>query len=397
MRFSILLPTRNRADVLPFAIRSVLAQTEEDWELLVVGDGCADDTGEIIAQFIDPRIRWFDLPKGPGFGYANRNFVLRKAKGDYVAFLAHDDIWLHDHLTLLARCLVESDTEWAYSRPLWVEPGGAILPGDFDLTDPFKRDAFLLMQQNGIPASCVMHRRSCFGKYGFWDESLPRHGDWEMWARIVAGTGRAGYLPSPTCLHFRANWRKDSNVVSNLEAHPEIHAGLPALQLPTGETEQQSAWTGISADPAQWAKIARSSVLQADEAMREKARLRAAAFDNSKRILLESRGYVIRAVDDDPQIMLPDFDFCGCNEILLRIEIASPVATVFQLFYMTSAVPNYTEEQSARRVINPLGNILYISIDAQDMIGRLRLDPGTLPGDYIILSLEARAAPSSVV
>jgi len=60
---SVLLPTHNRADVLGYAIQSVLSQSVGDFELLIAGDGCADPTRDVVGRFRDPRIRWFDLQK----------------------------------------------------------------------------------------------------------------------------------------------------------------------------------------------------------------------------------------------------------------------------------------------------------------------------------------------
>ena len=274
MKFSILTPTHNRADVLAFAIRSVMAQTETDWELFIVGDGCTDNTAAVVAEFNDPRIRWLDLPKGPGFGYRNRNLAFRQMRGHYVALLGHDDIWLPDHLALLSRRLEQSGAEWAYSRPIWGEPGGTLLPGDFDLaTDAAKRKKFMEGKLNGIPASCVMHRRDCFARYGYWNETLPEWGDFDMWVRIVAGTGCLGYLPSPTCLHFRANWRKISNVTSRLTGCPELLSDLPALRLPASRNDQDSAWSCFTKDP-EWITSLRLAVDRADELLDEKAKHR---------------------------------------------------------------------------------------------------------------------------
>jgi len=101
-RFSVLLTTHNRANLLRYAISSVLSQTEGDFELLIVGDGCTDNSSAIVAAFNDSRIRWFDLPKAPYFGYANRNVVLRQASGEYIAFVTDDDLVFPDHLALLA-------------------------------------------------------------------------------------------------------------------------------------------------------------------------------------------------------------------------------------------------------------------------------------------------------
>lgn len=270
-RFSILLPTHNRADVLPYAIRSVLCQTFRDFELLIVGDGCTDATDEVVKSFNDSRIRWFDLPKAPHFGYANRNVALRAARGALVAFMAHDDLWLPDHLQLLAAAFDAEAVEIAYSRPLWVIPNGMIAPSVFNLHQAETLRAFLSKRRNHIPAGCVVHRRECFEKYGYWNDQLSGNGDWDMWARIIEGGGgrNFSYVPEATCLHFRANWRTEATTGQpQLLVWKMLHAiegFVPdALRFPvTGvETEQEACWKLLAADSVRWTRELRASVQQ---------------------------------------------------------------------------------------------------------------------------------------
>jgi len=205
-RFSVLMPTHNRADVVGFAIRSVLAQTEPDFELLIVGDGCTDGTAEVVASFSDARIRWFDLPKAPHFGYANRNIGLRQARGELIAYAAHDDLLLPDHLDRLAAGIDARSCDWIYSRPLWVSTDGVIVPFAVNLELADER-RFFLERANSIPMGCVVHRKSCFERFGYWPEDVKESGDWHIWRRIVAKAPIA-YDPVPTMLHFSANWKQ---------------------------------------------------------------------------------------------------------------------------------------------------------------------------------------------
>ena len=207
-RFSVLLPTHNRAELLRLAILSVLSQSETDFELLVVGDGCTDDSAEVVASFDDARIRWFDLPKAPHFGYANRNIALREVVGEYVAYVADDDLVFPDHLALLATALEKSDAEWVYSRPLWVTTDGIVVPFASNLLNSDELEFFLTVG-NHIPSTCVLHRRSCLEKYGYWPEDVPAAGDWRYWIRIIEGGHRTNldYCSIPSSLHFNAIWK----------------------------------------------------------------------------------------------------------------------------------------------------------------------------------------------
>lgn len=207
-RFSVLLPTHNRARLLRLALASLLAQTERDFEILVVGDGCTDDTAKVITGLADERIRWFDLPKAPHFGYANRNIALRQATGAYIAYMTDDDLAFPDHLALLASTLESTGAEWAYSRPLWVAADGLLVPFATNLLNADELEVFT-GARNHIPSCCVVHRRGCLEKYGYWPENLPSAADWHYWVRIIEGGERANLAccPTPTMLHFNASWR----------------------------------------------------------------------------------------------------------------------------------------------------------------------------------------------
>jgi glycosyltransferase involved in cell wall biosynthesis len=101
---SVITATYNRANVLRLTIESLRAQTFPDWELIVVGDGCTDDTADVVASFGDPRISFTNLPHNSGDQAAPHNAGLALTSGDFIAFLNHDDLWTRDHLaTALAR------------------------------------------------------------------------------------------------------------------------------------------------------------------------------------------------------------------------------------------------------------------------------------------------------
>jgi hypothetical protein len=267
-RVSVLLPTHNRSDVLPLAIDSVLAQTEQDFELLVVADGCTDDTVEKVSAIGDPRIRLFDLPKAAYYGYANRNIALREARGEFVAFAAHDDLLFPDHLAQLLTHLDAAQLEWAYSRPLWVSTDGTLVPYATNLTIDDEWDDFV-RYGNTIPASCVVYRRRCLDAYGYWPENVSSAADWRHWITIITGTGRQaiGYVPVPTCVHFSANWKASRHsAVEEVRTWLEIADAAPwwppALRcaVPPGTTEQQAVYSAMQQGQQRWLDDVRRDV-----------------------------------------------------------------------------------------------------------------------------------------
>jgi len=244
------MPTYNRADIISYAIESVLNQREKNFELLIVGDGCTDNTSQVVKKYLkDKRVKWFDFPKALGFGYANRNKALRQARGKYIAFAAHDDILFPDHLETLGKYLDENkDLDIVHSRTLWIDESGVILPSPFNLLDKETFEYFM-KSGNGIAASNFIHRKELFNKVGYWNEKLEKNADWDMWKRIIKHSGKSGlaFEPKPTVFHFKAIWRTETNlypaglntiapyVKKNLDSLP---AALK-VRIPNGKTEQE--------------------------------------------------------------------------------------------------------------------------------------------------------------
>lgn len=105
-KVSVITPTYNRADLLPRAVQSVLSQDFTDLELMIVDDGSTDNTEEVVRelQAQDDRVCYWKLPENRGIGFA-RDFGLRRARGEYVAWIDSDDVWLPGKLVEQVRVL----------------------------------------------------------------------------------------------------------------------------------------------------------------------------------------------------------------------------------------------------------------------------------------------------
>ncbi|CAI2933405.1 glycosyltransferase family 2 protein [Aminobacter sp. P9b] len=245
-RISILMPTHCRPDVVGLAVESVLNQTFGDFELLVVGDGAIPGTAQAVKRFDDPRIRYFDLPKAPHFGYANRNVALRESRGELIGFAADDDLLFPDHLETLLRGL-ESGAAITYSQALWVSTDGIVAPFLTNLEFQDEMDAF--RRGNTIAASCFLYRADALPNRDAWPEDVPSAADWRLWNRILDANpqSRIVYCRTPTVLHFSAR-RKASRhsampQLAEFIAIADSAAWWPsALRVPIGpgRTEQET-------------------------------------------------------------------------------------------------------------------------------------------------------------
>ncbi|MCA0433433.1 MAG: glycosyltransferase [Proteobacteria bacterium] len=120
---SIITATLNRGQHLIPTLTSALRQSHQNFEIIVVGDGCTDDTEQVLQPYISERVRWHNLPKNSGSQSAPNNKGLELAKGHYIAFLGHDDIWSPDHLDLLMKTF-EAGADIAVSGCVFHGPPG---------------------------------------------------------------------------------------------------------------------------------------------------------------------------------------------------------------------------------------------------------------------------------
>lgn len=179
---SVIIPTYNRAAMLKEAIESVLAQTYQDWELIVVDDGSTDETPCLMDTYreADARIRCLKQ-HNQGLSSA-RNAGLRIAQGEFVAFLDDDDLWLPEKLRLQTMCMQEHP-EFGLTYTRFYLLGGKqerlLLPRKPGTT-------FLqLVEANFIPVLTVMVRRTCLEEVGLFNERFRATQDYELWLRIL--------------------------------------------------------------------------------------------------------------------------------------------------------------------------------------------------------------------
>ena len=128
--FSIIIPTYNRVTVIAHSLNSILAQTFQDWECLVVDDSSTDNTREIVQKYCnsDSRFRYILNKEKKGANGA-RNTGIKQAKGRYVSFLDSDDSWHSDMLEQqLSKYTSDIDISCVYSKLQTVYSDGSFYP-----------------------------------------------------------------------------------------------------------------------------------------------------------------------------------------------------------------------------------------------------------------------------
>lgn len=198
--FSVIIPTCNRAYVLWKAVQSIIAQTERDWEMIVVDDGSTDDTLRLFEEFQDARIRVEKTPRrGPS---AARNRGLEIAQGEFIAYLDSDNAWHPNFLEKMLEAIrpTEEDCVLWYcgqNSTLWERTAVGewfLISQETEPRRQYRQDE--IWQFNGPDSNCLAHRRSIIQTVGGWDEQCFWGEDWDFFLRTsLAYPDRMKWVP----------------------------------------------------------------------------------------------------------------------------------------------------------------------------------------------------------
>jgi glycosyltransferase involved in cell wall biosynthesis len=229
---SIIMPVYNGQAFLVEAIDSVLAQTYSNWELIIVDDGSTDNTPAIVSAYTDPRIVKIRQENRGEAGA--RNTGLNMARGEYVACLDADDLYLASALAALVDYLESNqDVDVVFSDGYFCDVTGRLLmrvsehrPGLYagDILEPLVLNPSVV----AIPCSTLFRRLSAETLGLRYDTQLSYGVDWDFWIQL-ARFYRYGYLPKLTCMYRIHGTNMTSSVSSRRRKHDLVVGRLKVM------------------------------------------------------------------------------------------------------------------------------------------------------------------------
>jgi glycosyltransferase involved in cell wall biosynthesis len=221
---SVVTATYNRSNVLRFAVESVRRQTLSDWEMWVVGDACTDDTADMIREIGDPRVRFVNLPQNAGDQSGPNNEAVSRARGRFLAYLNHDDLWFPDHLATAVDALNQTGADLVWPLIVKMDRHGVFTCGDQIIE---RRYAPHL----SVPASFWVMRRELADEVGPWRHHRECHA-----------------TPSQDWLFRAGSLRKDLRYIPHLTVISLPSGGRPGAYAKREHLENQTVFERIHGD-----------------------------------------------------------------------------------------------------------------------------------------------------
>lgn len=203
---SIITPVYNGADFLHRSIKSVLAQTYQHWELILIDDSSDDNSVEVIKKYeTDDRIKLLKNDSNRGIP-ATRNNGIRQSKGEYVALLDQDDEWTPDKIETQIKILGKSDDTvgLCYSNVKFQSEERVLFEqrNEIEAPDSIDKNFELMLFKNLITSSTALIKKVVLDEIGLFDESILWGGDdYDLWLRI-AQKYKFAYADKTLCIRF---------------------------------------------------------------------------------------------------------------------------------------------------------------------------------------------------
>jgi hypothetical protein len=236
-RVSVVIATYQWSAALRCALRSVRHQSLQDFEVLVIGDGCTDESEAVVHSFGDARLRWDNLPANTGSQSTPNNRGFELSRGRYIAYLGHDDIWYPTHLQSLVDTAEARQADLAYAVSMVYGPAESGMRFVMGLLG---EDGYT--EQDFLPPSSFLLRRELLERIGPWRQpgelSVPI--DYELLRRALrAGAVFAG-TDELTTFKFNAAFRRD---VYRHKETTDQEAMLARIE--TGVDFRQAEWAAL--------------------------------------------------------------------------------------------------------------------------------------------------------
>lgn len=284
-RVSVIIPTFNTGRFIEGAVQSVFAQTETDFELIVVDDGSTDDTRGRLRPY-EGKIRYvYQTNSGRP---SARNKGLELAQGEFLAFLDADDIWMPDRLERGLRFLeAKKDAGLVHGEVEMIDSRGRLLDDEtrhvktIYQMEAKKGSGYLrLLDRCAIFSSTVLLRRACAEKVGAYDARFPIYEDYDWYLRFSMRFS-VGLLGAPAVAHYRVHQGNVSTQYDRLRT-AEIYIAILRKNL-------EEAPARLSAESY---RRARSRIL-----------IKLAEFYEAARQKKEARSSILEAVRHEPALL----------------------------------------------------------------------------------------------
>jgi glycosyltransferase involved in cell wall biosynthesis len=223
-KISVIIPSYNRAHCIAACISSVLTQTMQDLEVIVVDDNSTDNTKEVIKKITDPRVKYFCHEKNQG-GAVARNTGIKNSSGEFIAFLDSDDLWLPEKLEKQIQLLESKGDDFGlcYTWFILQDPdGNEIMRLEYKVTGKSNPD--LLVKNCVGTFSSVIFRKTVLDKINGLDEKMRSCQDWDLFIRANQVTDIC-YVPEYLVIYLqdkKDKFRISSNPSAVIDGHKRM-------------------------------------------------------------------------------------------------------------------------------------------------------------------------------